>query len=114
MSESRSTTSGAPAIPVDLLGVRLHIRTEQPAAEVEQVVADLRARVERIRQRSGAVDTIRLAILVALEVNRELLDCRVELEALREATTERTLALVERLEAETGAEPGVELEKLLG
>ncbi len=86
---------------VDLLGQKLPIRTDQSPEDVQRVARTLAERFESIRAGAGAIDTLRLALLAALDLNRELLATRRELEHFREEATERTLALVEQLEAGT-------------
>jgi cell division protein ZapA (FtsZ GTPase activity inhibitor) len=92
-------------ITVDLLGTRLQIRTEQAPGEVQQVAEALRARLDAMQKQAGSVDTLRIALLAALDLTREVREVRAELSSLVDETSERTLALVERLEAETGNEP---------
>jgi cell division protein ZapA (FtsZ GTPase activity inhibitor) len=86
---------------VEFLGTRLAIKTAQSAQEFTQVADLLRDKLTEVQRSAGAVDSLRVALLAGLDAARELLAARRELEALRDATAERTLALVERLEAET-------------
>ncbi len=92
------------AVTVELLGIRLALKTTQSQTEVERVALLLRSRLEEIQKGTGSVDSLRVALLAALDISRELVEARQELDALRDATAERTLALVERLEAETAIE----------
>lgn len=97
MSEKRTVT-------VELLGMRLPIRTTQSATEVERVALLLKSRIDEIQRVAGAVDSLRVALLAGLDVCRELVEAQGQLEELKDMTAERTLALVERLEAETAIE----------
>ncbi len=91
-------------VNVELLGLRLPIKTTQSPAEVERVVKLVRGRIEDIQKGAGAVDSLRVAVLSALDLARELVEVKAELDELKDFTSERTLALVERLEAETAVE----------
>ena len=88
-------------IDVELLGQRLPLRTPQSPEEVNRVVEALRSRIEQIQKGAGAIDTLRLALLAALDLSRELLAIQDELAEVKEEATERTLALLERVESET-------------
>ena len=98
MAETKRTVN------VELLGVKMGIKTTQNPTQVERVATLVRNRIENVRKGTGSVDSLRISLLSALDLGRELVDALDELEALREATHERTLALVERLEAETAVE----------
>jgi cell division protein ZapA (FtsZ GTPase activity inhibitor) len=91
-------------INVEILGLHLPIKTTQSPAEVDRVVKTLRGRIDEIQKGSLAVDSLRVAVLAALDLARELVAVKAELDELKDFTSERTLALVERLEAETAVE----------
>ena len=91
-------------INIDILGLHLPIKTTQSPAEVERVVKLVRGRVEDIQKSAASVDSLRVAVLAALDIARELVEVKAELDELKDFTSERTLALVERLEAETAVE----------
>lgn len=92
------------AVTVELLGIRLALKTSQSQSEVDRVALLLRTRLEEVQKGTGSVDSLRVALLAALDISRELVEARQQLDELRDATSERTLALVERLEAETAVE----------
>jgi cell division protein ZapA (FtsZ GTPase activity inhibitor) len=98
------TVSEKRTVNVEVLGVRLAIKTTQSPTEVERVASLVRNRVEEIQRGAATVDSLRVAVLAALDIARELVEARHQLEELRDFTAERTLALVERLEAETAVE----------
>jgi cell division protein ZapA (FtsZ GTPase activity inhibitor) len=90
-------------VTLDLLGIRLSIKTVQKPSEVERVAAFLKSRLDELQSHASSPDSLRIALLAGLDLARELIETRGELESLRDETTDRTLALVERLEAETEA-----------
>ena len=99
-------------VTVDLLGIRLAIKTTQTQTEVDRVASLLKSRLDEVQRGTGSVDSLRVALLAALDISRELVEARQQLDELRDATSERTLALVERLEAETAVETMSEVDAL--
>ena len=98
------STTEKNAVSVELLGIRLSIKTTQKPSEVERVAALLKSRLDELQRNAASPDSLRIALLAGLDVARELLETRHALDALRDETTDRTLALVERVEAETAAD----------
>lgn len=97
------------SLATQILGIRLGIKTTQSQAEFDQVAELLKTRIDAIQSAAASGDSLKIALLAALDISRELVDARKQLEELRDMTAERSLALVERLEAETASEGDVDL-----
>lgn len=97
------------SLATQILGVRLGIKTTQSQTEFEQVAELLKSRIDVIQSAAASGDSLKIALLAALDISRELVDARKQLEELRDMTAERSLALVERLEAETATEGDVDV-----
>lgn len=95
------------SVAVRILGHEYRIRSDADEAQVERVARTVDEAMARIRERTGTVDTLDLAILTALNLANDLLargegatqgDCEaVERERLR--------ALTELAEAAVGEAP---------
>lgn len=69
MSEKRS-------IPVRILGQEYRVRSEAEEAVVRQAAGVVDETMQRIRQRTGTVDTLDLAVLAALNLANQLMGGR--------------------------------------
>lgn len=88
------------SVAVRILGHEYRIRTDGDEAEIARVAALVDQTMDRIRRRTGTVDTLDLAILGALNLANELLSLRA---AARDGVpSERLRALVEGVEAVLG------------
>lgn len=93
------------SVSVRILGHEYRIRTEADPADLSQVARLVDEIMGRLRDRTGVVDSLDLAIMAALNLARDLV---AERNARREeeAEAERVRALAERVEqALRGAHP---------
>lgn len=93
--------AGRRSIAVRILGHEYRIRSDADEAQIERVARRVDEAMSRIRERTGTVDTLDLAILTALNLANDLL-ARGEggvQDGRSRADRERLLALAERAEA---------------
>ncbi len=97
------------SIPVRILGHEYRIRTDADEAQIARVARTVDETMAKIRERTGTVDSLDLAILTALNLANDLLARREEREPGAEIVPERIAALTALAEAALGAgvaEPG--------
>jgi cell division protein ZapA (FtsZ GTPase activity inhibitor) len=98
------------SIPVRILGQEYRVRSEADEAVVRQAAGVVDETMQRIRQRTGTVDTLDLAVLAALNLANQLASGSspaVEGEAPRPQAPpgpdpERLRRLIEQVEAAAG------------
>jgi len=95
--------SEKPIVPVTIAGREYRVRSEASVQELQRVASYLDDTMVRISERTGAVDSVELAMLTALNLAREVL-------ALREQAGSTTppaeiAALIERVESAVAAIP---------
>lgn len=93
MSEKRS-------LSVRIRGQEFRIRSDESPEFLQQVAELVDATMRRIEQRTGAVDTLDVAMLTALNLAREVVEARRS-----RPSTPRLRALIERAEAAGAAAP---------
>jgi cell division protein ZapA (FtsZ GTPase activity inhibitor) len=87
VSEKRSVT-------VNIRGQELRIRSDESPELLEQIAAIVDETMRRVEERTGAVDTLDVAMLTALNLAREIVETR----GARPSGT-RLRNLIERAEA---------------
>ena len=93
MSEKRS-------LAVRIRGQEFRIRSDESLDLLEQVAEIVDATMKRIEERTGAIDTLDVAMLTALNLAREVVEARKG-----RPTIPRLRALIERAEAAGRAAP---------
>ena len=93
-------------VSVQISGKEYRIRSDADAAALQRVARYVDETMERIRKRTGAVDSVEVALLAALNLARELDEARGAGEALPPPAELR--GLIDRVEAavaSAGASP---------
>lgn len=99
--------AGRRSIAVRILGHEYRIRSDADEAQIERVARSVDEAMSRIRERTGTVDTLDLAILTALNLANDLL-ARGEgggHDGRSRVDRERLLALAELAEAAANGAP---------
>jgi cell division protein ZapA len=84
-------------VEVDILGQKLHIKSDEDEAYIRAVEAYLRARVSEVMGGSKAVSTLDVALLAALNVTGELIKTKEKLEKLDKRTEDLLIQIGRRL-----------------
>jgi cell division protein ZapA len=87
VSEKRSVT-------VRIRGQEFRIRSDESPEALQQIAELVDATMTRVEQRTGAIDTLDVAMLTALNLARELMESRSGV-----PSTPGLRALIERVEA---------------
>jgi cell division protein ZapA len=85
------------SVSVRILGHEYRIRTEADPADLSQVARLVDETMERLRDRTGVIDSLDLAIMAALNLARDLVAERGARQE-GESNAERVRVLAERLE----------------
>jgi cell division protein ZapA (FtsZ GTPase activity inhibitor) len=90
--------AGRRSVSIRVLGQEYRIRTDAEPAELQRVAALVEETLDRVRGRTGAVDSLDLAVMAAMNLGRDLL---TERGARRgdAVAPERIRALTDRIEA---------------
>ncbi len=84
---------------VDIFGQRLGLRTEGDGARLHELARFVDLRMQEVAERSSSVDTVKIAILTALNIADELFEEREAVQDDRHKKLERKARkLVTRLE----------------
>lgn len=94
MSEKRS-------LAVRIRGQEFRIRSDESPEVLQQIAEIVDTTMKRIEERTGAIDTLDVAMLTALNLAREVAEAR----RARPASLPRLRALIERAEAAGAAVP---------
>jgi cell division protein ZapA (FtsZ GTPase activity inhibitor) len=86
------------SVAVRILGHEYRVRTDVDPAEMQRVAAHVEETVARLRTRTGAVDSLDLAVMAALSFASDLLAERAVRREVAPAA-ERLRSLTERVEA---------------
>ncbi|MGH0032512.1 MAG: cell division protein ZapA [Myxococcota bacterium] len=93
MSERRGT-------PVQIRGKEFRIRSDEDPAELQRIASYVDATMEKVAARTGAIDSLDVAMLTSLNLARELVGQRARAAALPD---DRLKALIDL--AESGLHP---------
>jgi cell division protein ZapA len=85
------------SVSVRILGHEYRIRTDTDPAELERVAKLVDETMGRLRERTGVIDSLDLAIMAALNLARDLVSERATSHSAA-ANDERVRALAERVE----------------
>jgi cell division protein ZapA len=88
------------SLAVRIRGQEFKIRSDESPELLEQVAEIVDATMRRIEQRTGAIDTLDVAMLAALNLAREVVEARKGRPSMP-----RLRALIERAEAAGNAAP---------
>jgi cell division protein ZapA (FtsZ GTPase activity inhibitor) len=95
------TPSAKRTVSVRISGKEYRIRSDADEASLQRIARYVDDTMERIKQRTGAVDSVEVALLTALNAARELDDARGAGTALPPPADLR--GLIERIEAAVDA-----------
>ena len=94
--------SGKRSVAVRISGQEYRIRSEAAEASLQAVARFVDETMDRIRTRTGAIDSVEVALLTALNLARDLLALREDVDAEQGqlgVDADRVRALIERVEA---------------
>ena len=94
-------------VAVRIAGHEYKIRTESDAALIRELAGYVDRAMKQVRDRTGTVDTLDVAVLTCLNLAREILSLRSERlpDGMSVVDDERLRAMIERVEALAGCEP---------
>ncbi len=84
-------------VELTILGQRLVIKSDEDSAYIRNVEEYLNAKITEVREKTRAVATLDLALLVALNVTGELLKAREDLDGIEERSEGLTRQIAELL-----------------
>jgi len=85
------------SVAVRIAGHEYKILTEGDGDSLRQIAADVDRAMKRVRDRTGTVDTLDVAVLTCLNLAREVIELRNQSNAA--ASDERLRGLIDRVEA---------------
>ena len=91
---SKATT----ATEVDIFGAVYHVRGDKNPEYLQELAEVVDQRMREIAEQVSTVDTAKIAILAALNIADELLQCRKQQEGERVEIQDKVTRLAERLE----------------
>ncbi len=91
---ARTTTS----TDVEIFGSSYHVRGDKDPERLRELAGHVDAKMREIAQQVSTVDTAKIAILAALNIADELLQCRKQQEGERVEIQDKVTRLAERLE----------------
>lgn len=96
------------SVAVRISGHEYRIRSEADEDSLQRVARYVDETMDRIRSRTGAVDSLEIALLTALNIARELVELRESLDDAPAAAPApaRLQALIERVEAAVASGAG--------
>jgi len=84
-------------VELTILGQRLVIKSDEDSAYIRNVEEYLNAKIMEVREKTRAVATLDLALLVALNVTGELLKAREDLDGIEERSEDLNRQIAELL-----------------
>ena len=91
---SKTTTS----TDVEIFGSTYHVRGDKDPELLQELASQVDGKMREIAQQVSTVDTAKIAILAALNIADELLQCRKQQEGERVEIQDKVTRLAERLE----------------
>lgn len=92
MSKTTTTTD------VEIFGSSYHVRGDKDPELLQELAGHVDGKMREIAQQVSTVDTAKIAILAALNIADELLQCRKQQEGERVEIQDKVTRLAERLE----------------
>ncbi len=91
---ARTTTT----TDVEIFGTTYHVRGDKDPELLQELAEEVDGKMREIAQQVSTVDTAKIAILAALNIADELLQCRKQQEGERVEIQDKVTRLAERLE----------------
>ena len=91
---ARTTTT----TDVEIFGSSYHVRGDKDPELLQELAGLVDGKMREIAQQVSTVDTAKIAILAALNIADELMQCRKQQEGERVAIQDKVTRLAERLE----------------
>jgi len=95
--------TGKRSIAIHIRGKEYRIRSEDDAESLQEIATYVDETIARVEERTGAVDSLDVVMLTALNLARELFQAREDIQALGFGP-ERMRALIELAESALTAE----------
>ena len=92
MSKTTTTTD------VEIFGSSYHVRGDKDPELLQELAGHVDTKMREIAQQVSTVDTAKIAILAALNIADELMQCRKQQEGERVEIQDKVTRLAERLE----------------
>ncbi len=92
MAKTTTTTD------VEIFGSTYHVRGDKDPGLLQELAGHVDGKMREIAQQVSTVDTAKIAILAALNIADELLQCRKQQEGERVEIQDKVTRLAERLE----------------
>jgi len=83
---------------VEIFGSSYHVRGDKDPELLQELASHVDGKMREIAQQVSTVDTAKIAILAALNIADELLQCRKQQEGERVEIQDKVTRLAERLE----------------
>ena len=64
------------SVPIEIRGKQFRIRSDEDPEELQRIAKYVDATMEKVERRTGAIDSLDVAILTALNLARELVTAR--------------------------------------
>jgi len=84
-------------VELTILGQRLVIKSDEDGEYIRNVEEYLNSKIREVREKTKAVATLDLALLVALNVTGELIKAREDLDGIEERSEQFNRQIAERL-----------------
>jgi cell division protein ZapA len=105
--EGLNVSSEHGATPVTIYGTTYHLRGEGDGSYLHELAREVDRRMREVADATGTADTLKLAILAALNITDECLRARREPSSPNEdARLGRFVALIDETLADPGCRPG--------
>lgn len=89
---------GITSIEVDIFGATYHVRGENDPDHLQELAAFVDEKMREVASHVATVDTAKIAILTALNIADELIQCRQVLDGERGEISEKVTELTGELE----------------
>lgn len=89
---------GITSIEVEIFGATYHVRGENDPDHLQELAAFVDQKMREVASHVATVDTTRIAILTALNIADELIECRKALDGERGEISEKVAELTGELE----------------
>jgi cell division protein ZapA len=100
--KSTSTTTGSSTVHVDIFGQTYTVKAGADPGYVEELAAHVDAQMREVSKTAGAVDSVRVAVLAALNIADECFRLRRQVREADERAAKRAEGLVRELSAVLG------------
>ena len=87
------------SIPVEIRGKQFRIRSDEDPEALQRIAKYVDATMEKVERRTGAIDSLDVAILTALNLARELVLARDQRDQSGQLPDDRLRALIDLAES---------------